>query len=98
MTGERHLRTVLNLYAEHYNTGRAHRSLGLRAPDDDPNVTPPARCCGQAPPGTWRTTQRVPHHVTPSASPHTGKAQLSSLNGILTPFRTLLVDVMVHVK
>ncbi|MES4909518.1 MULTISPECIES: hypothetical protein [unclassified Streptomyces] len=40
ITGERYLRTVLNQYAEHYNTGRAHRSLGLRAPDDDPNVIP----------------------------------------------------------
>ena len=27
ITGERHLRTVLNQYAEHYNAGRAHRSL-----------------------------------------------------------------------
>ncbi|MEU5032259.1 integrase core domain-containing protein [Streptomyces milbemycinicus] len=89
ITGERHLRTVLNQYAEHYNAGRAHRSLGLRAPDDDPNVIPPARCRGQAPPGTWRTTQRVPHHVAPAASPSTGKAQFSSLIGILTPFRRL---------
>ncbi|WP_413115007.1 integrase core domain-containing protein [Streptomyces sp. CY1] len=40
ITGERHLRTVLTTYAEHYNAGRAHRSLGLRAPDDDPNVIP----------------------------------------------------------
>ncbi|WP_043492308.1 MULTISPECIES: integrase core domain-containing protein [Streptomyces] len=40
ITGERHLRTVLTTYAEHYNGGRAHRSLGLRAPDDDPNVIP----------------------------------------------------------
>ncbi|MFD8383089.1 integrase core domain-containing protein [Streptomyces sp. NPDC059679] len=40
ITGERHLRTVLTTYAEHYNAGRAHRSRGLRAPDDDPNVIP----------------------------------------------------------
>ncbi|MER8162329.1 integrase core domain-containing protein [Streptomyces sp. NPDC094472] len=40
ITGERHLRTVLTTYAEHCNGGRAHRSLGLRAPDDDPNVIP----------------------------------------------------------
>ncbi|WAP55041.1 integrase core domain-containing protein [Streptomyces sp. S465] len=38
ITGERHLRTVLTTYAEHYNAGRAHRGLDLRAPDDDPNV------------------------------------------------------------
>ncbi|MGV9854532.1 integrase core domain-containing protein [Streptomyces sp. NPDC003442] len=40
ITGERHLRTVLNQYAEHYNAGRAHRSLDLRAPDDHPSVIP----------------------------------------------------------
>ncbi|MFE9068646.1 integrase core domain-containing protein [Streptomyces violaceusniger] len=40
ITGERHLRTVLDQYAEHYNAGRAHRGLDLRAPDDDPNVIP----------------------------------------------------------
>ncbi|WP_251982765.1 transposase [Streptomyces violaceusniger] len=40
ITGERHLRAVLATYTEHYNTGRAHRSLDLRAPDDDPNVVP----------------------------------------------------------
>ncbi|MFI0730549.1 integrase core domain-containing protein [Streptomyces sp. NPDC021225] len=38
ITGERHLRAVLTTYAEHYNAGRAHRGLGLRAPDDHPNV------------------------------------------------------------
>ncbi|GAA2037580.1 hypothetical protein GCM10009839_43580 [Catenulispora yoronensis] len=38
--GERHLRAVLNRYVQHYNTGRPHRSLGLRAPADDPNVIP----------------------------------------------------------
>ncbi|WP_307841597.1 integrase core domain-containing protein [Streptomyces endocoffeicus] len=32
ITGERHLRTVLDQYAEHYNAGRAHRGLDLRAP------------------------------------------------------------------
>ncbi|GAA1934375.1 integrase core domain-containing protein [Streptantibioticus ferralitis] len=40
ITGERHLRTVLGKYTEHYNTGRAHRSLQLRAPNDEPNVIP----------------------------------------------------------
>ncbi|MEU5031536.1 integrase core domain-containing protein [Streptomyces milbemycinicus] len=40
ITGERHLRAVLTTYAEHYNTGRAHRSLDLRAPDDRPSVIP----------------------------------------------------------
>ncbi|WP_043492277.1 MULTISPECIES: integrase core domain-containing protein [Streptomyces] len=40
ITGERHLRTALTRYAEHYNAGRAHRSLGLRAPDDDPHIIP----------------------------------------------------------
>nr|WP_250852881.1 integrase core domain-containing protein [Streptomyces rhizosphaericus] len=53
ITGERHLRTVLNQYAEHYNAGRAHRSLSLRAPNDAPNVIRH----GQAPAGTRRTAQ-----------------------------------------
>jgi transposase InsO family protein len=38
IAGERHLRVVLQEYAIHYNSGRAHRSLDLRAPDDDPQV------------------------------------------------------------
>jgi len=38
--GERHLRTVLHRYAQHYNTARPHRALDLRAPADDPNVIP----------------------------------------------------------
>ncbi|MFD8385852.1 integrase core domain-containing protein, partial [Streptomyces sp. NPDC059679] len=40
ITGERHLRTVLTTYAEHYNAGRSHRNLGLRAPDDDRTSSP----------------------------------------------------------
>ena len=38
IAGERHLRVVLKEYAIHYNSGRPHRSLDLRAPDDDPDV------------------------------------------------------------
>jgi putative transposase len=38
IAGERHLRVVLQEYATHYNSGRAHRSPDLRAPDDDPQV------------------------------------------------------------
>jgi hypothetical protein len=39
---ERHLRMVLDQYVSHYNAGRSHQGarLGLRAPDDDPNVVP----------------------------------------------------------
>jgi transposase InsO family protein len=37
---EQHLRHVLAEYVEHYNTGRPHRALQLRAPGDDPNVIP----------------------------------------------------------
>ncbi|GAA1927315.1 integrase core domain-containing protein [Streptantibioticus ferralitis] len=40
ITGERHLRAVLSEYTAHYNAGRAHRSLQLRAPDDEPDVIP----------------------------------------------------------
>ncbi|WP_240677427.1 integrase core domain-containing protein [Actinacidiphila soli] len=35
---EQHARRVLAQYAEHYNTGRPHRALNLRAPADDPDV------------------------------------------------------------
>ena len=39
--GERHLRTVLGEYVEHYNTGRSHQGhMSLRAPDDDADVIP----------------------------------------------------------
>ena len=37
---ERHLRTVLRRYTRHYNTARPHRTLNLRAPADNPNVSP----------------------------------------------------------
>ncbi len=40
IAGRGHLRHVLEAYVEHYNGGRSHqgRGVGLRAPDDDPNV------------------------------------------------------------
>jgi putative transposase len=37
---ERHTRRVLAQYAEHYNSGRPHRALQLRAPADEPDVIP----------------------------------------------------------
>jgi putative transposase len=42
IAGERHSRVVLAEYINHYNTGRSHQGhgLGLRAPDDAPNVIP----------------------------------------------------------
>ncbi|MFE5583176.1 integrase core domain-containing protein [Kitasatospora sp. NPDC056531] len=40
ITDERHLPAVLAEYTEHDNTGRAHRSLELRAPDDEPDIIP----------------------------------------------------------
>lgn len=42
ITGERHLRGVLDAYVGHYNTGRSHQGHDLRllAPSDDPNVVP----------------------------------------------------------
>ncbi|WP_234364842.1 integrase core domain-containing protein [Streptomyces sp. RTd22] len=68
ITGERHLRTVLSMYAEHYNAERAHRSLNLRAPDDDPNVIP-------LPAATVRRRQGLggllnEYHTTPPRLPH----------------------------
>lgn len=40
IAGPRHLHTVLNEFAEHYNAGRSHQGdgMGLRAPNDNPNV------------------------------------------------------------
>ncbi len=68
ITGERHLRTVLTTYAEHYNVGRPHRSLDLRAPDDDPNIIP-------LPAGIIRRRQVFggllnEYHTTPLRLPH----------------------------
>jgi putative transposase len=42
ITGDRHLRLVLDRYVDHYNAGRSHQGqgVGLRAPDDNPNVIP----------------------------------------------------------
>jgi hypothetical protein len=38
----RHLRLVLDGYVDHYNAGRSHQGqgVGLRGPDDNPNVIP----------------------------------------------------------
>ena len=40
ISGEQHLRVILSDYIRHYNTGRSHQGhgMGLRAPDDAPNV------------------------------------------------------------
>jgi putative transposase len=40
IAGERHLRTVLETYVEHYNRGRSHQGhrLDLHAPDDERNI------------------------------------------------------------
>jgi putative transposase len=37
---QRHLQRALAGYIEHYNSGRPHRALNLRAPADDPSVIP----------------------------------------------------------
>ncbi|MEU5032118.1 integrase core domain-containing protein [Streptomyces milbemycinicus] len=76
ITGERHLRTVLTTYAEHYNAGRPHRGLDLRAPDDDPHIIP-------LPAGTVRRRQVLggllnEHHTTPLRLPHHRQRTLSS--------------------
>ncbi|MER7792928.1 integrase core domain-containing protein [Streptomyces sp. NPDC097640] len=67
-TSERHLRTVLTRYAEHDYARRAHRSLDLRAPDDDPHIIP-------LPAATVRRTQVLggllnEYHTTPPRPPH----------------------------
>ena len=40
IAGPRHLHGILNDFIEHYNAGRSHQGhgMGLRAPNDDPNV------------------------------------------------------------
>jgi putative transposase len=40
IAGERHLRTILDAYIEHYNQGRSHQGdgLDLHAPADNHNV------------------------------------------------------------
>ena len=42
IASDRHLRVVVEQYAEHYHSGRTHQGhgLNLRAPLDDPNVVP----------------------------------------------------------
>jgi len=42
ITGRSHLHQVLDDYVQHYNVGRSHQGhdVGLRAPDDDPNLIP----------------------------------------------------------
>ncbi|MGO4747140.1 transposase [Streptomyces sp. 2MCAF27] len=76
ITGERHLRTVLDHYAEHYNAGRAHRSLDLRAPEDDPHIIP-------LPAGTVRRRPVLggllnEYHTAPSRPPHHPQERPSS--------------------
>jgi putative transposase len=39
--GERHLRSVLGEYTDHYNRHRPHRSRRQRSPDFDENVATP---------------------------------------------------------
>nr|WP_223297582.1 integrase core domain-containing protein [Catenulispora acidiphila] len=40
LVSKRHLRHVLEEFADHYNRGRPHRSLDKRAPTDDPDIVP----------------------------------------------------------
>ncbi|MDW6064138.1 integrase core domain-containing protein [Streptomyces sp. FXJ1.4098] len=86
ITSERHLRTVLTTYAEHYNGDEPTAASTYEHPTTT-RTSPPCPLPGQAPAGTRRTAQRVPHHATPATSSSTGNAQLSSLIGIKTPFR-----------
>ena len=42
IAGEQHLLAIMSEYIGHYNSGRSHqgkgKGMGLRAPDDNPNV------------------------------------------------------------
>jgi hypothetical protein len=44
--GERHLRRVLAVYADHYNARRPHRALRLRPPRPTSPVPEPIHGCG----------------------------------------------------
>jgi transposase InsO family protein len=63
IAGERQLRVVLDEFVEHYNTGRSHQghSMGLRAPDDDPerDRRPRTEGANPAPGHPWRPYPRV---------------------------------------
>ncbi|MEU5647430.1 hypothetical protein [Streptomyces milbemycinicus] len=85
ITGERHLRTVLGQYVEHTTPDEPTAASTSKHPATTP-TSPPTCWHSQAPTGTWWTTQRVPHHATPTALSSTGDAQLSSLIGILNLF------------
>jgi hypothetical protein len=39
--GERHLRSVLSEYVDHYNAHRPHQARGQRPPDQDEHVVVP---------------------------------------------------------
>ncbi|GAA2372796.1 hypothetical protein GCM10010246_79310 [Streptomyces cuspidosporus] len=101
ITGERHLRLVVSEYADHYNQHRPHRTLGQRPPDrlaepEPPTATDNTRIHRHDRLGgliheytqvAWSDTVSGTHRPRhPQASPSTGKARLSSLIGILTPF------------
>jgi putative transposase len=71
ITGERHLRAILDEYTEHYNTGRAHRSLDLRAPNDAPDVIPPpAAAVGRRRVLGGLLNEYHATPITPSPPPH----------------------------
>ncbi|MFD5386373.1 integrase core domain-containing protein [Streptomyces sp. NPDC127074] len=63
ITGERHLRTVLNQYAEHYNTGRAHAALAYEHPTTTRTSSPcPLPRSGAARYLADRSTSTTPRH------------------------------------
>jgi hypothetical protein len=72
IAGEQHLRVVLSEYIGHDNTGRSHqgKGMGLRAPDDNPDVIAfPARLPGSSAKAR-RADQRIP---ADSVKPHPGQ-------------------------
>ena len=83
IAGERHLRVVLAEYIGHYNTGRSHQGdgMGLRAPDDDPDVIafPVPRHPDPAPDQARRADQRIPAGSM--------KAQVSASSRVFDQYR-----------
>ncbi|MER5385703.1 integrase core domain-containing protein [Streptomyces sp. NPDC002688] len=69
ITGERHLRLVIDQYADHHHKHRLHRSLGQRSPDGVGTPDPPSPMTNRVPSGAIAsadpsTNTRMSHKVT----------------------------------
>ncbi|MFG1710661.1 integrase core domain-containing protein [Nonomuraea sp. M3C6] len=71
--GERHLRSVLNEYLDHYNAHRPHQARGQRPPDQDEHVAVPSTCPPPSAGTGSRTAEdlrnRVKNHIAGYQAP-----------------------------